>query len=445
MFRWRAHHLTGSPVQDQIRCSRRLDGRGVHIVRWAAYGPSLFGLHISKQRLDDRMANSTIKFGPHNKICAPWLSRRGANIMFTNDQPTVFILGAGASWHYGYPTGEELVRKARVKAGILANYYEYSAKNGNPSVPKFIRHLGEDTRSQWQNAHQISLRMQRGLDVANPLVIDYFLGLNPELQDIGRLLIAWTILECEHKSGRHRTNINRHAAQEIEDDWCRFVTHKLTLGCLDSDDLLRNKVSFVTFNYDGSLERRLGDSLRQIQILQEEDIKKFLSGTRIVHVYGRIGHISHHSLNWSIQDVNPFTIGDFNARATYHGDICTLLENIYGAATDIRVIDPHNKGSDADIISIARRQIAEAQRVFILGYGFDESNNERLMLVQNLKAAPKKRVYFTNFDNNANVNKRVSQLLTGNITNFRGESNVHETFERSTRNVYDAFARDFDL
>lgn len=23
--------------------------------------------------------------------------------------PTVFILGAGASWHDGYPTGEELV------------------------------------------------------------------------------------------------------------------------------------------------------------------------------------------------------------------------------------------------------------------------------------------------------------------------------------------------
>jgi hypothetical protein len=25
--------------------------------------------------------------------------------------PAVFILGAGASWHYGYPTGEETVKK----------------------------------------------------------------------------------------------------------------------------------------------------------------------------------------------------------------------------------------------------------------------------------------------------------------------------------------------
>jgi hypothetical protein len=25
--------------------------------------------------------------------------------------PAVFILGAGASWHYGYPTGEYLMKK----------------------------------------------------------------------------------------------------------------------------------------------------------------------------------------------------------------------------------------------------------------------------------------------------------------------------------------------
>ena len=30
--------------------------------------------------------------------------------------PTVFILGAGASWHYGYPTGEELVKRIIEKA-----------------------------------------------------------------------------------------------------------------------------------------------------------------------------------------------------------------------------------------------------------------------------------------------------------------------------------------
>jgi len=35
------------------------------------------------------------------------------------NRKTVFILGAGASWHYGYPTGEELVRKVIAAAASL--------------------------------------------------------------------------------------------------------------------------------------------------------------------------------------------------------------------------------------------------------------------------------------------------------------------------------------
>lgn len=45
--------------------------------------------------------------------------------MFT--KPTVFILGAGASCHYGYPTGNDLVRqvgqRARKFAQNIDNFY----------------------------------------------------------------------------------------------------------------------------------------------------------------------------------------------------------------------------------------------------------------------------------------------------------------------------------
>jgi hypothetical protein len=34
--------------------------------------------------------------------------------------PTVFILGAGASWHYGYPTGEDLVKMVIERADAAA-------------------------------------------------------------------------------------------------------------------------------------------------------------------------------------------------------------------------------------------------------------------------------------------------------------------------------------
>jgi hypothetical protein len=37
--------------------------------------------------------------------------------------PTVFILGAGASWHYGYPTGEDLVKMVIQRADAAADYF----------------------------------------------------------------------------------------------------------------------------------------------------------------------------------------------------------------------------------------------------------------------------------------------------------------------------------
>jgi hypothetical protein len=52
---------------------------------------------------------------------------------------------------------------------------------------------------------------------------------------------------------------------------------------------LRNNVSFVTFNYDTSLEYELYRSLRAISQFSEGNvIDKFFEGDRFIHVYGKI-------------------------------------------------------------------------------------------------------------------------------------------------------------
>jgi hypothetical protein len=53
--------------------------------------------------------------------------------MFANK--TVFILGAGASWDYGYPTGEDLIKNVIAKARIAVEYFTSVLKN-----PGFKRH-----------------------------------------------------------------------------------------------------------------------------------------------------------------------------------------------------------------------------------------------------------------------------------------------------------------
>jgi hypothetical protein len=360
--------------------------------------------------------------------------------MFTEGKSTVFILGAGASWHYGFPTGEVLVKEIRKKAENLSRYYEHSWRSGNRELPKF---LGNQNQFQWKSAWEQCARLHMGLQQANPLVVDYFLGLNPDFQEVGKLLIAWVLLERYSRSSGGSVNINRD--QPSDDDWCRFVTHQLTVGCSKSADLLRNKISFVTFNYDLSLEHRLASALRHVQLFEPEDIKTFLGGNRIIHVYGKLADLDLSStVSWSVEKEHPQKSNQ-SRLLEYEGNFTQLLNAVHDASVGLRVIDPHNKGADAENIQLAKMQIAHAKRLFILGYGFDENNNERLSLSETIRGS-RKHVFFTNYDNNRNINKRVSRLLMGNETHFRSESDWSvESYERSTRNVYDALSRDFDL
>ena len=55
-------------------------------------------------------------------------------------EPTAFILGAGASYHYNYPTGEQLVKAAIKKAQHLENFISQHTQTGfiTRCWPKYI-------------------------------------------------------------------------------------------------------------------------------------------------------------------------------------------------------------------------------------------------------------------------------------------------------------------
>jgi hypothetical protein len=167
--------------------------------------------------------------------------------MFTNK--TVFILGAGASWHYGYPTGEELVKKVIKISQEVAGFFADSATRRNAYVPKFVAqksasHSDQDLPAAWSAAQRECDALSKRLQHVNPPLIDYFLGQNRDLRDVGKLMIAWVILECAGIYSKNNANINRREALEnsprkidrdestmldiakYKDDWYRFVIYK---------------------------------------------------------------------------------------------------------------------------------------------------------------------------------------------------------------------------
>jgi len=214
--------------------------------------------------------------------------------MFVNK--TAFILGAGASWHYGYPVGESLVHEVTSRALKLAEFLQQRKRIAN--VPQLIEAripnplpAGHTPWGYWEVTERECRELNARLRNVHPLVIDYFLAQNPDLQTVGRFLIAWIILECDSQWQQTKKNQNLvNGPYPPRDKWCRFLLHKLTSDCRTGADLLKNNVTFVTFNYDVSLERELYEGLSSIEMFaRATDVpKRFFSDDRFLHVYGKV-------------------------------------------------------------------------------------------------------------------------------------------------------------
>ena len=376
---------------------------------------------------------------------------------------TVFILGAGASWHYGYPTGEILVKKVIAKAVFARKNIQAVLQNPNAiaNLPKYVikNSPAPNAKDAWRRTLEECEDLIDRLETVDPIVIDYFLGQNPLLSDIGKLMIAWVLLECEAIYRKHKVNLNRYENPDITksaDNWYRFLVHKLVTGCADGNDLLRNNVSFVTFNYDVSLEYELYRSLKAISQFSEGNvIDKFFEGGRFIHVYGKIRQNTTDDLPDTTLDIfAKLGPGPTHVSPTAFIEFCqefnNLLDISYEASKTIRTIAPYEKTASGEITK-AKETIMDANVVYILGYGFDENNSKLLGLYDSLHIGKTqgKTILFTNFNDHNQVNKKASRVIGSPRAMLAGAPEITTTeigshCEKSRRTVYDALAFDFD-
>jgi hypothetical protein len=397
---------------------------------------------------------------------------------------TVVILGAGASWHYGFPTGEELVSAAAEFASHASRYLELVGNNIQSNlvekmVPKSIIDEYKVPLNDVENAKRALTieglkydNLRGSLNQIRPLVIDYFLGWNKTLQSVGKTSIAGALLRAElNWIKENHYNPNRRSLyykspdpsiqskgvevqlDKFKDDWHRFIVHKIVFGCESSKDIFRNNIYFVTFNYDTSLEHVLYTSLSSIELFEEDDVINFITN-RVRHVYGQT-RSEFRSLANTKLDKALSRLGD----QSYHDDYRqfaewkAVLEEVHRLSAGIRTIDDVDKEIDSDGLTTISNLVVEARNLYIFGYGFDMKNNHRIGLRElgtKLDMQPFRRIMFTNYSDIPAVNKRFSSTfaLDPNVvakqSSFNGRGS-HSLFEKSTKDVYEALAGDFFL
>lgn len=260
---------------------------------------------------------------------------------------TVFILGAGASVPFGYPAGSGL------RDEVIAEKY-------NSEIVQALNSYDDD-KKPFQQEVKIFREVLSG---AGNYAIDSFLESRPEFADMAKTLIARVLISYEESSRLIPTNGN----------WYMYLLNRM--GRLE--ELGQNNISFITFNYDRSLEHYLFEAIRKRSGTGSPECAEMMKNFPIVHLYGQLDH-----LPWQEEQ-----------GSTEYSSTVNLIERLRTAKTNIQLINCERDPKDNKHFEDAYRLLGKAERIFFLGFGFDETNLERLQV----EYMGNKQIFATTFE-----------------------------------------------
>jgi len=283
------------------------------------------------------------------------------------EKRTVFVLGAGASCPYRFPTARGLRRE--IIQAFVADYEKLLDERARP---------GTDGINDGYPAISSAKDFVDAFRDSSTESIDLFLSGNPRFEKVGKIAIVLSILGAEGWSA-FREELE--TTKEVAQDWYWYLFNRLRRELTGRDgyqDFGGNRITFITFNYDRSLEHFLFDSLlHSFEGADAQTVRAQIDRIPIIHVYGKLA-----PLPWQEDDTSKVLgYGDHGLLSSRN--VLGIIENLY-VVREERVNPEQDK---------AREAIQEAERVFFLGFGYAPESLEALGLLDVLRRTP--RIYGT--------------------------------------------------
>lgn len=240
----------------------------------------------------------------------------------------VLILGAGASHAYGFPMGSEL-------------------------RDRIISMPGRNMITDYGVDLDPFEAFQRDFADAKEPSIDAFLETRAEHEKLGKLVIAHCIMRQENPDLIRRPR---------DEDWYEYL-----LGLMKAptvDEFTTNQVTFITYNYDRSLEYCLFRAIRSRYGLSDSDAAQAANRFQIIHIHGQVGGLPE----WHQPELNPYS-KDFD------------WPQLRDAASSLTIV--HEDIADNPLFARVHDALCKAEVVAFLGFGFHPANVSRLEIGHN--------------------------------------------------------------
>ncbi|GGD85044.1 hypothetical protein GCM10011515_00940 [Tsuneonella deserti] len=204
---------------------------------------------------------------------------------------TVFIVGAGASFDFGFPVGKKL----QIEIGDLIR----PSRSHTDGLHPLIMFNLEGLRSRGIQYGDPLFRHCEWMAETIPLSpsIDTFLDRNSEHGDatsfLGKLAISHIIASREATSSLSQNAKKTVDWKSLSDTWIgRIWALGNVGGATKKVDNPLPKTSFVTFNYDRCIEQFLTLAISQSYRINYRDAALIASNVPCEHVYGSIGSLT---------------------------------------------------------------------------------------------------------------------------------------------------------
>ena len=311
----------------------------------------------------------------------------------------VFIIGAGCSVPYGFPTGAMLMQKLK-----NFNYGRKFPRDGDSTSDIFLvdlyqEHFGyssADNRRQYGKDYTWVLPYSEHEDLYNRLMDEIVLPFSQSIRysmmvstdeflknrlgqkqneqvDFGKRLIAYEILTAEQTSRLWNIDWIQHLLSQIDqqDNW---------------KEILKQTV-FLTFNYDRVLEYCIFLYLTSDKQYSDADAHAFIKDMKIFHVNGFIG---------SLEEI-PFGAVE-NGK---YQEIAKRMETVW----------EKRRNRDESEKEKYQRFLKNAERVYFLGFSYIPDNLESIGIPRGAEIIRNAKVYATAMGLSSQNRLRISTYL----------------------------------
>jgi hypothetical protein len=277
------------------------------------------------------------------------VSEQGLNEVITKE--TVFVLGAGASTCYGFPTGAALAD--RIIHKLRKPQDDFGRQIGITFSP--IKEFPIKLLSTFPGAF-----IESGCSSLDEFVQS--VG-NRRFLPLVKAAMILELIACERPDKLFPDAGEKHIEARKPQDWNRYLFGYLRTPTPETFG--QNRMKVVTFNFDRSFERQLFLMIRGTYGVSDDEAARLVGTIPILHIHGSLG--GPRWLGKGRPDSRDYTP---EATADQKRELLDKLTII------------HEELAPTHHLEQAHRWLSEAHTICFLGFGFHPTNIKRLRMNQ---------------------------------------------------------------